>query len=161
MPENNAALTTVAAPAASPASSRASVRRLWKKLRRWAKKRAFITSLVAPIVLAFLYFILMASPMYISQASFAIRTADNAAPSGTDLAAMFLKAPGSTGNDAYIVNDYIQSLDENSRPEQRDNGGRKKGHTFNDNAVLNRFAEAGMAQKVAGETHQPQSVGDK
>ena len=111
MPENNAALTTAAAPAAPPASSRASVRRLWKKLRRWAKKRAFITSLVAPIVLAFLYFILMASPMYISQASFAIRTADNAAPSGTDLAAMFLKAPGSTGNDAYIINDYIQSLD--------------------------------------------------
>ena len=111
MPENNAALTTATAPVASPVFSRASVRRLWKKLRRWAKKRAFITSLVAPIVLAVLYFILMASPMYISQARFAIRTADNAAPSGTDLAAMFLKAPGSTGNDAYIINDYIQSLD--------------------------------------------------
>jgi len=111
MPENNVAITTASAPVASVAPSRTSARRLWKKVRRWGRKRAFITCLVAPIVLAFLYFILMASPMYISQASFAIRTADNAAPAGTDLAAMFLKAPGSTGNDAYIINDYIQSLD--------------------------------------------------
>jgi len=113
MPENNTAQP--AAPAtpvvASSPSSKAGARRLWKKFRRWVKKRAFITCLIAPMVLAFFYFILLASPMYISQASFAIRTADNAAPTGTDLAAMFLKAPGSTGNDAYIINDYIQSLD--------------------------------------------------
>ena len=111
MPENNVAITTGSAPVASAAPSRPSARRLWKKVRRWGRKRAFITCLIAPIVLAFLYFILMASPMYISQASFAIRTADTAAPTGTDLAAMFLKAPGSTGNDAYIINDYIQRLD--------------------------------------------------
>lgn len=116
MPENNKVQPTSPA-SATPSQStsgrfrQADVRRLWKKVRRWAKKRAFITFLIAPMTLAFLYFILLASPMYVSQASFAIRTADNSAPTGTDLAAMFLKAPGSTGNDAYIINDYIQSLD--------------------------------------------------
>ena len=61
MPENNTAQP--AAPAmpgvATPSSSKAGARRLWKKVRRWVKKRAFITCLIAPMVLAFFYFILL------------------------------------------------------------------------------------------------------
>ena len=85
--------------------------RKWRKLRRWVKKRAFLTALVLPTVLAFVYFLVLASPMYVSHASFAIRSSDTTASPGADLASMFLKTSGSTGNDAYIINDYIQSLD--------------------------------------------------
>ena len=84
---------------------------LWRKLRRWMKKRAFITALVLPTVLAFIYFLLLASPMYVSHASFAIRSANASSSSGMDIASVFLKTSGSTGNDTYILNDYIQSLD--------------------------------------------------
>lgn len=84
---------------------------LWRKIRRWMKKRAFVTALVLPTVLAFIYFLLLASPMYVSHASFAIRSADASSSSGMDIASMFLRTSGSTGNDTYIINDYIQSLD--------------------------------------------------
>ena len=84
---------------------------LWRKLRRWMKKRAFITALVLPTVLAFIYFFLLASPMYVSHASFAIRSADASVSAGADIASMFLRTSGTIGNDAYIINDYIQSFD--------------------------------------------------
>ena len=84
---------------------------LWRKIRRWMKKRAFITALMLPTVLTFIYFLFVASPMYVSHASFAIRSADASSPSGMDIASMFLRTSGSTGNDTYIINDYIQSLD--------------------------------------------------
>ena len=84
---------------------------LWRKIRRWMKKRVFVTALVLPTVLAFIYFLLLASPMYVSHASFAIRSADASSSSGMDIASMFLRTSGSTGNDTYIINDYIQSLD--------------------------------------------------
>ena len=96
----------------APLSSKESLRdKKWRKIRRWVKKRAFITALVLPTIVAFLYFLVLASPMYVSHASFAIRSADATASPGADLASMFLKTSGSTGNDAYIINDYIQSLD--------------------------------------------------
>ena len=56
---------------------------LWRKTRRWMKKRAFMTALVLPTVLAFIYFLLLASPMYVSHASFAIRSADACSRSST------------------------------------------------------------------------------
>lgn len=83
----------------------------WRRIRRWIKKRAFIAALVVPTLLAFVYFVVFASPMYVSHASFAIRSADASSSSGLDIASMFLRTSGSTGNDSYIVNDYIQSLD--------------------------------------------------
>lgn len=83
----------------------------WRRIRRWIKKRAFIMALVVPTVLAFVYFLVFASPMYVSHASFAIRSADASSSSGLDIASMFLRTSGSTGNDAYIINDYIQSID--------------------------------------------------
>ena len=83
----------------------------WRRIRRWIKKRAFIMALVVPTVLAFIYFLAFASPMYVSHASFAVRSADASSSSGLDIASMFLRTSGSTGNDAYIINDYIQSID--------------------------------------------------
>ena len=77
------------------------------------KKRALITFLVLclPALLSFIYFQFFASPMYVSQASFAIRNSEGAAPAGTDLASIFMNKAAGSGNDAYIVNDYIQSYD--------------------------------------------------
>ena len=86
-------------------------RRGLRKIRRWMKKYAFTTALVLPTVLAFIYFLMLASPMYVSHASFAIRSSDASSSAGMSLASMFLQTSGSTGNDAYIINDYIQSLD--------------------------------------------------
>lgn len=74
-------------------------------------KRPWLLLVIVPTVLAFIYFLLLASPMYVSHASFAIRSADASSSSGMDIASMFLRTSGSTGNDFYIINDYIQSLD--------------------------------------------------
>ncbi len=77
------------------------------------KKRALIIFLILllPAILGFIYFQFFASPMYVSHASFAIRNAEGGAPTGTDLASMFMNNAGSSNNDTYIVNDYIQSYD--------------------------------------------------
>ena len=72
---------------------------------------AWLAMVMLPALLGFLYFQFMASPMYVSHASFAIRSSENPTAPGTDLASIFLGGQGSTGNDTHIVNDYIQSLD--------------------------------------------------
>ena len=64
-----------------------------------------------PTFITFIYLSLFASSLYISHASFAIRSSDTSSSSGMDIASMFLKTSGTTGNDIYIINDYIQSLD--------------------------------------------------
>ena len=84
--------------------------RKWRKIRR-ALKSPWLLLVIVPTVLAFIYFLLLASPMYVSNASFAIRSANASSSSGMDIASVFLKTSGSTGNDTYILNDYIQSLD--------------------------------------------------
>ena len=66
---------------------------------------------VVPALMALCYFLFFASPMYISQATFAIRSADTGTLSaGSDLASIFLKT-SSSNNDIYIIDDYIKSLD--------------------------------------------------
>lgn len=79
----------------------------WKKN---GKKYAIFSAVFAPAVFVLCYFLCFASPMYVSQASFAIRSADNGVSAGTDLASVFLKTP-SSANDVYILEDYIRSLD--------------------------------------------------
>ena len=74
------------------------------------KKHIIAGVILIPAVISFVYFLLFASPMYISQSSFAIRTAESGIPSGGDLASMLFKSSGSS-NDAYILEDYIGSLD--------------------------------------------------
>lgn len=80
----------------------------WKALPGSIK--ALLLFVVLPTVLALFYYLLWASPMYISQARFAVRSADPT-PSGLDLASALFKTSGSTGNDAHIVVEYIQSYD--------------------------------------------------
>lgn len=74
------------------------------------KKHLIAGSIFVPALISFLYFLFFASPMYISQSSFAIRSAESGMPSGGDLASMLFKTPGSS-NDVYILEDYTNSLD--------------------------------------------------
>ena len=72
----------------------------------------FLIALIIPTVCAFVYFSLLASPMYVSEASFAVRSAGNNAPAVAGIAAAMLSSGGGgSGTDPFIINDYIQSLD--------------------------------------------------
>lgn len=72
----------------------------------------FLIALIIPTVCAFVYFSLLASPMYVSQASFAVRSAGSNAPAVAGIAAAMLSSGGGgNGTDPFIINDYIQSLD--------------------------------------------------
>ncbi len=85
-----------------------SVRAYWGRLPR--KGKIFACVVLLPTVAVFLYYLLWASPMYVSQTRFAIRSADSSG-GGLDIASALLRSSSSTGADAHIVVEYIQSLD--------------------------------------------------
>lgn len=72
--------------------------------------RLLCTAVLLPPLLALGYYGLLASPMYVSEARFAVRGADNAAMAA-GIASMLLSGGGSVGADAHIVAEYIQSPD--------------------------------------------------
>lgn len=80
----------------------------WNMLPR--KGKIFACFVLLPTVAVFLYYLLWASPMYVSHTRFAIRSADSSG-SGLDIASALLRSSSSTGADAHIVVEYIQSLD--------------------------------------------------
>jgi len=82
------------------------------KKKKSVSRYFFFIALAIPTLCAFLYFTFLASPMYISQASFAVRKADGNAPAASGItAAMLGSSGGLAGTDPFIINDYIQSLD--------------------------------------------------
>ena len=85
-----------------------SARACWGRLPR--KGKIFACVVLLPTVAVFLYYLLWASPMYVSQTRFAIRSADSSG-GGLDIASALLRSSSSTGADAHIVVEYIQSLD--------------------------------------------------
>ena len=85
-----------------------SVRAYWGRLPR--KGKIFACVVLLPTVAVFLYYLLWASPMYVSQTRFAIRSSDSSG-GGLDIASALLRSSSSTGADAHIVVEYIQSLD--------------------------------------------------
>ena len=85
-----------------------SARACWGRLPR--KGKIFACVVLLPTVAVFLYYLLWASPMYVSQTRFAIRSADSSGGGG-DIASALLRSSSSTGADAHIVVEYIQSLD--------------------------------------------------
>ena len=72
--------------------------------------KAVLTAVLLPALLSLLYFGLWASPMYIAEARFAVRGAENSGAAG-GLAALLLPSGASVGADAHIVAEYIQSPD--------------------------------------------------
>ena len=85
-----------------------SARACWGRLPR--KGKIFACVVLLPTVAVFLYYLLWASPMYVSQTRFAIRSAESSG-GGLDIASALLRSSSSTGADAHIVVEYIQSLD--------------------------------------------------
>lgn len=68
-------------------------------------------ALFVPTFLSLIYFGLWASPMYIAEARFAVRGANNSPIDTGGLASMLLPAGSSVGTDVNIVAEYIQSPD--------------------------------------------------
>lgn len=77
--------------------------------RKGLAKRLITALVLVPGCLVFLYLLLWASPMYISEARFAVR-GQNTAPAMDALSSLFRVAT-STQGESYIVLDYISSLD--------------------------------------------------
>ncbi len=75
----------------------------------WAMK-AFLLAVFLPTLLAFIYFWLWASPMYVAETRFAVRGAD-AMSAASGLASLLLPSAVNLGVDARIVAEYIQAPD--------------------------------------------------
>jgi capsular polysaccharide transport system permease protein len=72
--------------------------------------KALLLAVLLPTFLSLLYFGLLASPMYIAEARFAVRGAETGG-TATGLASLLLSSGTSVGADAHIVAEYIQSPD--------------------------------------------------
>ena len=73
--------------------------------------KLLLFALLVPTFLSLIYFGLWASPMYIAEARFAVRGADNGIIDTGGLVSMLLPAGSAIGTDVNIVTEYIQSPD--------------------------------------------------
>ena len=80
----------------------------WKQRSRWEKEA--IACIIAPTALVAVYCAFIASPMYISETQFAVRTGVEQ-PVGVDIASALFKTASTTTQDAEVVNAYIRSPD--------------------------------------------------
>ena len=70
----------------------------------------FLILVVAPTLIAAIYYLIIAAPVYVSETTFVVRTPTQAAPASLD--SMLLGGLGGVGGgatDAYVVQDYITS----------------------------------------------------
>ncbi|MDO5531772.1 hypothetical protein [Sutterella sp.] len=79
-----------------------------KKTPLWQK--GFLAVVILPTLLVFLYLMFWASPMYISETKFAVRSAAEQS-SPLDLVGQIFRTSSSTTQDAQIVREYIESPD--------------------------------------------------
>jgi len=79
-------------------------------LPRWAPSWPFLICVILPTLLAAFYFLLIASPRYVSEARFIVRQAGQAQP---DALGLTLQGVGlsATQTDAFAVHDYMRSRD--------------------------------------------------
>lgn len=84
------------------------VKSCWRNLSGIQKELLLLVCL--PTILVFLYCALYASPMYISETKFAVRSGTEQ-PMSIDIATQFMKTPSSSVQDAEIVEAYIRSTD--------------------------------------------------
>jgi capsular polysaccharide transport system permease protein len=89
--------------------------------KRWSWRRAplgFIIVVAVPTLLAMIYYLLIASPRYVSEARFVVRSPSIGQPSAMGFA---LQSVGfSTGmNDAYAVHEYMTSRDSLAELQRR------------------------------------------
>ena len=85
-----------------------SIKKWWDHLTK--KVRLALLFIVLPTILFFLYSFFWASPMYISETKFAVRSASTST-AGVDFATQVFKIPSSSLQDAKIVEEYLKSID--------------------------------------------------
>lgn len=80
----------------------------WKKLA--CKSKLYFILVAVPTILYLFYNFVIAAPMYISEAKFAIRNISTTT-GGVDFASQFFNIPTSSTQEAKIVEDYLKSAD--------------------------------------------------
>ena len=88
---------------------------VFTKIKNWwfnlkYKVKLYIVSVLLPVFFYMIYNLLIASPMYISEAKFAIRTI-SATSGGVDFASQIFNVPTTSMQEAKIVEDYLKSPD--------------------------------------------------
>ena len=73
--------------------------------------RSFLLGVALPTLVGAVYFGLLASDVFVSETRFAIRTSDDSAASGLLATMLGPQGSGASGDDSYIVRDYILSRD--------------------------------------------------
>ena len=71
--------------------------------------RLIVVCVLIPTVIVFLYLALFASPIYLAETKFAIRSQNQ--QQSLDMLSTFFRAGSSTLSDSYIVQNYIESMD--------------------------------------------------
>lgn len=96
----------LAGAATSPADIHLAIRDARNRLNRWS----FLVLVVVPVVLACLFYGLMAAPRHVSEARFIVRSVSSVRLSGLD---MFLRTFGfaKAVDDAYLIQRYLLSRD--------------------------------------------------
>ncbi len=86
---------------------------LFKKLnsRLSPVTKISLLAVLLPTLFSLIYFGLIASPMYVSEARFAVRSAGTAGISASGLANLLMPVAATAGSDTNIVSEYIRSPD--------------------------------------------------
>lgn len=115
-----AAETAAPAQAAAEVSERGSAdSSVLERLKDFIKERStlmpagqkrFLGLVLLPTVVAFVYFAFIASPMYVSEVKFALKSADGSSNSLSMMSTVF-KMPTSSLQDALVVEEYLRSND--------------------------------------------------
>jgi len=104
--------------------------------------RLFMLAVVAPTILATLYFGFLASDVYVSESQFVIRSPDKPAATGLG---MLLKSTGfsNAGDEGYAAQDYLRSRDALRSLNRNDVVRRAYGR--HDISIFNRFNPLGLS----------------
>jgi capsular polysaccharide transport system permease protein len=104
--------------------------------------RLFMLTVVAPTILAILYFGFLASDVYVSEAQFVIRSPDKPATSGLGL---LLKSTGfsNAGDEVYAAQDYLRSRDALRALNRGD--AVRQAYSRRDISIFNRFNPLGLS----------------
>ena len=104
--------------------------------------RLFLLTVVAPTLLAVLYFGLFASDVYVSESQFVVRSPDKPATGGLGI---LLKSTGfsNAGDEVYAAQDYVRSRDALRSLNKNDAAGRAYGR--DEVSIFNRFNPLGLS----------------
>lgn len=101
-------MSQVEQPKSAAAFGPAEGSRAAQALSAWKRRPLFLAMVVAPSLLAAIYFGLIATPMYVSEASFVVRAASPVQPTSVNLVLQGVGL-GQTETEAFAVHEYVMS----------------------------------------------------